>query len=188
MLPDFTLFLKQAHMDEIYELSMRPLLHALLKRQNKKGGIFFFPLKRVKSHRREVRLCSPGHGPGQRRALSQQRSSPGAAGSDSGEGRYKQETRCSFAPYLSSRAPGWTSTAYGWERSGMPAMMATNVLASERGRIRLLRLPAGGRLLSRSGAAAPEHRPSPGTVPPWFGAPAPSPPRQEGTADGEGGG
>lgn len=64
MLPDFTLFLKQAHMDEIYELSMRPLLHALLKRQNKKGGIFFFPLRCVKSHRGEVQLSSPGHRPG----------------------------------------------------------------------------------------------------------------------------
>lgn len=70
----------------------------------------------------------------------------------------------------------------------MSAMMVTNILASECGRICLARLPAGGRLLSPSGAAAPEHRPSPGTVPPWLGAPAPSLPRQEGTADGERGG
>lgn len=88
MLPDFTLFLKQAHMDEIYELSMQLLLHALLKRQNKKGGIFFFFRSGASSPTAgKFGSALPGTDLGQRRALSQQRSSPGAAGSDSVEAR-----------------------------------------------------------------------------------------------------
>lgn len=90
--------------------------------------------------------------------------------------------------HLSSHAPGWISTAYEWERSGMSAMMATNSLTSEHGCIRLSLLTAGGRLPSRSGAAAPEHWLSLGMVPPRPGAPAPSPACREGAADGEGGG
>lgn len=146
----------------------------------------------------------PGTDPGQRGALSPpavSSPSPPAAGQVLGlrgaiSARRCINSRCAVASriaggtvHLSSHAPGWISTAYEWERSGMSAMMATNSLTSEHGHIHLSLLAAGRRFPSRSGAAAPEHWLSSGMVPPsWPGAPAPSPPCREGATDGEGGG
>lgn len=61
-------------------------------------------------------------------------------------------------------------------------MMATNSLASRRGGIHPSLLTAGGRLRSWSGAPA-----IPGHLPPWLGAPSPSPACWERAADREGG-
>lgn len=63
-----------------------------------KKGEFFFSRSGVSSPTvGKFGSPLPGTDLGQCRALSQQRSSPGAAGSYSGEARYKQETRRSFA-------------------------------------------------------------------------------------------
>ena len=161
----------------------------------------FFSLRCVRSHRGEVRLCSPRHGPG---AAPSPLPAPSPALPAAGQSRGCRERisarrginrRWAVAlwiaggtVHLSSHAPGWISTAYEWERSGMSAMMATSSLASEHGRIHLSLLAAGGRLPSRSGATAPGHQLSLGMVPPWLGAPAPSPACWEGATDSEGGG
>jgi len=178
MLPDVTLFLKQAHVDGIYELlSMRLLLCALLKRQYKKGG---------------NSVCSGVSGPTagtfgsalpdtnwgssepspRSRPLSRSPSSravPGSRGAMSAGCGIKKRRAVTLriagaTLYLSSHAPGWASAAPERERSAMSAATAANSLTSEHGLIRLPLLPAGRRLPSWSSSpgapAAPGHGPT----------------------------
>lgn len=61
MLPDFTLFLKQVHMDEIYELLSTRMLPAYYLNAKIKKGDFFPPLRRSRSYHVEVQPRSPRH-------------------------------------------------------------------------------------------------------------------------------
>lgn len=100
--------------------------------------------------------------------------SPGAAGSDLASLSINRRRAAALqladgTVHSSSHWPGWISTAYEWERSGMSAMMATNSLTREHRHIHLLLLSA--RALKAL---------SPRMVPHGLGPPAPSPACLEG--------
>lgn len=101
MLPDFTLFLKQVHMDEIHELLSMQLLSVHYLNAKIKKGDFFFLLGCSRSHiTGKGSPALPGTDLGQCQALSphpsplrlpQQRRCPRAVGSNSSEAGNKRE-------------------------------------------------------------------------------------------------